>query len=286
MKNLSMIAAVGQNLELGYKNQLLCHLPVDLKHFKTITSGHSVIMGDRTWESLPKKPLPNRRNIVVTLENVEFPDCETVHSIEAAMELVKDEDEALAEKKAKEETAAKKESTSRIAMTPEEAAAVEKIRKRGAIEFYRGNYKAALPFYFEVLKHKRDAESFEMVGIIFEKLNKLPDAYEAYEHAFELGLTTKKNVINLGLIGEKIGKYEKAQKYLEMAIDKDPVRADVVMSYARILDKQGEFKAAGEVLAILRDSTTSYAIKKAAEAEYLKMKKKHEQAVATGAAVD
>ncbi|MCQ2283939.1 MAG: dihydrofolate reductase [Bacteroidales bacterium] len=94
MKNLSMIAAVGQNLELGYKNQLLCHLPVDLKHFKTITSGHSVIMGDRTWESLPKKPLPNRRNIVVTLENVEFPDCETVHSIEAAMELVKDEDEA------------------------------------------------------------------------------------------------------------------------------------------------------------------------------------------------
>lgn len=94
MKNLSMIAAVGQNLELGYKNQLLCHLPVDLKHFKTITSGHSVIMGDRTWESLPKKPLPNRRNIVVTLENVELPDCETVHSIEAAMELVKDEDEA------------------------------------------------------------------------------------------------------------------------------------------------------------------------------------------------
>ena len=205
-----------------------------------------------------------------------------------AAEIAKAEAEAkaLAEKKAKEETAAKKESTSRIAMTPEEAAAVEKIRKRGAIEFYRGNYKAALPFYFEVLKHKRDAESFEMVGIIFEKLNKLPDAYEAYEHAFELGLTTKKNVINLGLIGEKIGKYEKAQKYLEMAIDKDPVRADVVMSYARILDKQGEFKAAGEVLAILRDSTTSYAIKKAAEAEYLKMKKKHEQAVATGAAVD
>lgn len=94
MKNLSMIAAVGQNMELGYKNQLLCHLPVDLKHFKTITSGHTVIMGDRTWESLPKKPLPNRRNIVVTLDDVSFPDCETVHSIDAALELVKDEDEA------------------------------------------------------------------------------------------------------------------------------------------------------------------------------------------------
>lgn len=89
-----MIAAVGENLELGYQNQLLCHLPVDLKHFKTITSAHTVIMGDRTWDSLPKKPLPNRRNIVVTLEDVTFSDCETVHSIEAALDLVKEEDEA------------------------------------------------------------------------------------------------------------------------------------------------------------------------------------------------
>ena len=94
MKNLSMIAAVGENLELGYKNQLLCHLPIDLKHFKEITSGHTVIMGDRTWESLPKKPLPNRRNIVVTLDNVTFPDCETVHSIEDALQLIENEEEA------------------------------------------------------------------------------------------------------------------------------------------------------------------------------------------------
>lgn len=85
MKNLNMIAAVGNRLELGYKNQLLCHLPVDLKHFKEITSGHTVLMGDRTWESLPKKPLPNRRNIVITLDPVSFPDCETVHSIEDAL---------------------------------------------------------------------------------------------------------------------------------------------------------------------------------------------------------
>lgn len=88
MKNLNMIAAVGNRLELGYKNQLLCHLPVDLKHFKGITSGHTVLMGDRTWESLPKKPLPNRRNIVITLDFVTFPDCETVHSIEEALRLL------------------------------------------------------------------------------------------------------------------------------------------------------------------------------------------------------
>lgn len=93
MKNLSMIAAVGQNLELGYQNQLLCHLPKDLKHFKQITSGHTVIMGDRTWESLPKKPLPDRRNIVVTLQETIFPDCLTVHSIEDALALARDEED-------------------------------------------------------------------------------------------------------------------------------------------------------------------------------------------------
>ena len=92
MKNLSMIAAVGENLELGYQNQLLCHLPVDLRHFKEITSGHTVLMGDNTWYSLPKKPLPNRRNIVITLDDVAFPECETVHSIEDALELVREED--------------------------------------------------------------------------------------------------------------------------------------------------------------------------------------------------
>lgn len=93
MKNLSMIAAVGENLELGYQNQLLCHLPIDLKHFKEITSGHTVLMGDKTWFSLPKKPLPNRRNIVITLDDVAFPECETVHSIEDALDLVREEDE-------------------------------------------------------------------------------------------------------------------------------------------------------------------------------------------------
>ena len=50
MNNLSMIAAVGNNYELGYKNQLLCHLPVDLKRITTLTTGHTVLMGDRTWE--------------------------------------------------------------------------------------------------------------------------------------------------------------------------------------------------------------------------------------------
>ena len=150
-------------------------------------------------------------------------------------------------------------------------AKLEKIKEKGAQEFYNGNWEAALPFYFEVLKHRRNAESFEMVGIIFEKLNKLQDAFEAYENAYSLGLDSNHNVARLGIIAEKIGEYDKAQKYLEKAIENNPKRADIILSYARCLNKQGESLAAAQVLAVLRDSTRSYAIKKAAEQEYKKI---------------
>ena len=90
-----MIAAVGNNFELGYQNRLLCHLPKDLKRFKELTSGYTVIMGDRTWESLPKKPLPNRRNIVITLDrDVNYKDCELAFSLEDAINLIHDDEEA------------------------------------------------------------------------------------------------------------------------------------------------------------------------------------------------
>ena len=63
---ISIIVAVAQNNAIGKDNDLLWHLPDDLKYFKRITSGHPVIMGRRTWDSLPKRPLPNRRNIVIS----------------------------------------------------------------------------------------------------------------------------------------------------------------------------------------------------------------------------
>lgn len=62
---ISIIAAIGKNNELGKKNQLLWSLPADMKHFKETTSGHTVIMGQKTYESIGH-PLPNRRNIVLT----------------------------------------------------------------------------------------------------------------------------------------------------------------------------------------------------------------------------
>ncbi|MDR0732891.1 MAG: dihydrofolate reductase [Dysgonamonadaceae bacterium] len=63
---ISIIAAIGRNNEAGKNGGLLCHLPVDLRHFKEITSGHPVVMGRKTFESLPQGPLPNRRNMVVS----------------------------------------------------------------------------------------------------------------------------------------------------------------------------------------------------------------------------
>ena len=69
----SIIAAVGKNNELGKKGDLIFHIKEDMQFFKETTTGHTVVMGFKTWESLPKK-LPNRKNIVVSFEEIEGPD--------------------------------------------------------------------------------------------------------------------------------------------------------------------------------------------------------------------
>ena len=69
----SIIAAVGKNNELGKKADLIFHIKEDMQFFKETTTGHTVVMGFKTWESLPKK-LPNRKNIVVSFEEIEGPD--------------------------------------------------------------------------------------------------------------------------------------------------------------------------------------------------------------------
>lgn len=84
---ISIIAAIGKNNELGKKNQLLWSLPADLKHFKEITSGHPIIMGSKTFASIGR-PLPNRRNIVVTRDlNFKNENVEVVYSIDEALKL-------------------------------------------------------------------------------------------------------------------------------------------------------------------------------------------------------
>ena len=65
---ISAIVAVDNNWGIGYNGDLLEHIPEDLKYFKALTTGHVVVMGRKTWDSLPKKPLPNRINYVITKE--------------------------------------------------------------------------------------------------------------------------------------------------------------------------------------------------------------------------
>lgn len=94
-ENISIIVAIAQNFAIGKNNDLLFHLPNDLKRFKQITTGHPVIMGRNTLLSLPKGALPNRRNIVITDNAAEkFDGCEMVFSIDEAIEAVKNETEA------------------------------------------------------------------------------------------------------------------------------------------------------------------------------------------------
>src|SRR3989344_5041237 len=84
---ISLIAAIGENNELGKKNALLWHMPADMKHFRETTSGHIVVMGRKTFESL-NGPLPKRRNIVVTRDkNYKREGIEIVHSLEEAVNL-------------------------------------------------------------------------------------------------------------------------------------------------------------------------------------------------------
>jgi len=92
---LTIIAAASENNALGKDNQLLWHLPEDFKRFKTLTSGHHIIMGRKTFESFPK-PLPNRTHIIITRQNdYQAPEgCIVVPSLEKAMELCPANEEA------------------------------------------------------------------------------------------------------------------------------------------------------------------------------------------------
>ena len=76
----SLIAAIGKNRELGKGGDLIFHIKEDMKFFKETTSGHKIVMGRKTWESLPFK-LPNRTNIVITSQEFDGPD-EIVHDLD------------------------------------------------------------------------------------------------------------------------------------------------------------------------------------------------------------
>jgi len=90
---ISNVVVVDENLGIGRNNQLLVHFPADLKHFKKITTGHTVIMGRKTYESMGKA-LPNRRNIVITRQkDYVLADAEVTHSLKEALDSSNTENE-------------------------------------------------------------------------------------------------------------------------------------------------------------------------------------------------
>ena len=82
---VNIIAAVARNRAIGHDNKLIYWLPNDLKRFKALTTGHTIIMGRKTYESLPKGALPNRRNVVLSREKRNYEQCECYASLQDAL---------------------------------------------------------------------------------------------------------------------------------------------------------------------------------------------------------
>lgn len=91
---LSLIVAIDQQNAIGRDGDQLAYISDDLKRFKQLTSGHSIVMGRKTFNALPKGALPNRRNIVLTRQNnLELEGCEVVTTVDGVMQLCKNETE-------------------------------------------------------------------------------------------------------------------------------------------------------------------------------------------------
>ena len=94
MCKISIIVALAENNAIGKDQQLLWSMPYDMKRFKTLTTGHAVIMGRKTFESLPKGALPNRKNVVLTtLPEAGFVNCFACESVKDALEICEKENE-------------------------------------------------------------------------------------------------------------------------------------------------------------------------------------------------
>lgn len=91
---ISIIVAYDNRQAIGCRNEMPWHLSDDLRRFKAITTGHTVIMGRNTWLSLPFRPLKNRRNIVISGTMPDTEGCEVVRSIDDALALVGPDEEA------------------------------------------------------------------------------------------------------------------------------------------------------------------------------------------------
>ena len=91
---INIIAAVARNRAIGYNGDMVYFIKEDLRRFRQLTTGHTVIMGRRTFHSLPKGALPNRRNIVLSRTETNFPGCNVYTSLSEALKHIADNEEA------------------------------------------------------------------------------------------------------------------------------------------------------------------------------------------------
>lgn len=95
MKTIILIAAIDKHYGIGKNNRLLCHMRADMLHFKELTTGHTVIMGRNTFESLPHGALPNRRNIVISSNpHYKAANCDIANSPEEAFAMIGNDETA------------------------------------------------------------------------------------------------------------------------------------------------------------------------------------------------
>ena len=90
---IAAIVAVDNDWGIGYNGDLLEHIPEDLKYFKNVTNGHTIVMGYNTYMSLPVRPLPNRKNIVLTTKNIKLPGAIVLNSLEELFKEISSEEE-------------------------------------------------------------------------------------------------------------------------------------------------------------------------------------------------
>ena len=153
------------------------------------------------------------------------------------------------------------------------ASRIEEFRQKGSYEFSRGNWEAALPHYLNILKEKKDAQTYDIVSLIFEKLSMNHDAFDAIEHAYRLGMRDSSTLAKLGRLAELNGDFKKGEYYLYHALQKIPHRVDLRIRYARCLEANGrEPIALKELEKIVRASGDSYAVRRRAELEMQRIK--------------
>ncbi len=161
-KMISIIVAVSDDWGIGKDNELLWHIPEDMRRFKKLTMGKSVIMGKKTWESLPKRPLPGRKNIVLTDIPDECIDCSvTAYSIEDAIEQVR-------------------QRMRRCLLSGEEAFTVSLCRVADRLYITHVHRKAPADVWFPKID-RRKWKVVEKEECISEDEKKIPYSYVIYE---------------------------------------------------------------------------------------------------------